>query len=47
MSYEKLVMYLTTIPNYDNDEDDENKGSSSKKETATGSFNLFDFDTKF
>jgi hypothetical protein len=45
MTYEKFVMYLSTIPDYDTlkGEDDDDKGD---EKTITGQFNFFDFDQK-
>lgn len=41
-------MYLATIPDYEEDEDEGGENATSKiKPKKMGSFNLFDFDTRF
>lgn len=39
MSYEKFTMYLSTIPDYNTDEEEP------QPEKETGFFNMFDFDS--
>jgi hypothetical protein len=43
MPYQKLLMYLATIPDFDSEDND---GESSKTPKVTGSFNLFDYDQR-
>lgn len=39
-------MYLATIPDFSSDNEDDKKPADNNKNKGTGSFNMFDFDSR-